>query len=725
MRTNLTYQLKSSLQNLSAKDSFIELAEELIMALPAGVLFDEPVWDLLSWHLRPMRKRKVNINFSITNFELQLAAKCWILDLRIKKQIVAGTARAYVSIIKYLDQVLGVRKLKTLCNADFIEAEKLINANHFSTAPYRISGYLEQFGRWLNRNFGLRISYRTTLTSNYLHGRKSDDSNRAAKIIPTPVLIDLLAARSRSDLIEKDQFYLTALTLMIPCGFRGEELMSIPKKCMPETGGVPCVLHYPEKKPQLGSKPIPVSMQTAVTKAYQYLVEKTESGRQTASKLRNAIESGELILDWPRIAENEEALRYFVKKFCHEWTALPKHHMWNNGLAWFEREKNYVDLIKLFDEHKSFVNIGKHLNINRNTATNLKKQQEAALNGELPMHASSAGRKKRTSWDTDSRVISFDRLQAHTDLFFNSNSRNIFRDIIDDARDNFQLKDKVFPLPEQNKTLESEFSLKVRPVIKMKDGTPVLQPEDTLFIVNKYELTKSRGTKRRSYHLLGLKDFSRWLCGESRSLGTRNDEDSIFSRLEIIDPRTGEIAKFTSHDVRHWLNTYYAEGGMNEEAIALLFNRDKSQNHTYDQTSSKTRLNNLRSAIREGHALGHAAETYSRIAKYSRKEAEKYLNAYTLMVNIMPHGACTLSWGMTACPNQHSCFAGSCESGEDGVCKYLSIDTADVQQIEEITRIQRETKATLDFMPDSSPQYEHLTKVEKNISTLLLEEFNG
>ena len=433
----------------------------------------------------------------------------------------------------------------------------------------------------------------------------------------------------------------------------------------------------------------------------------TNMGREAVATLRHS--PG---LDWPRILKDEEAAQYFVAKFCHEWSANSFHNMFNKEGAWWEKGKRYVDVIKLVEQTGSQVKAAKSLGVSRNTIAFLLKAQNKALCNELPPRAKGGGTQARTSWDTDSRVVSILKLEEYTDLSIISRSREYFFHIIKDARDNYQLKGEVYPSPPINEELEERFKRVIYPVVE-KGGTVLLQPEDALFITHKYQLTDSRGIKPNNYSLITDKDLSRWLCGEKRSLGTQKPDGSCFSRLGIIDPKTGEIAKFTSHDIRHWLDTYIQEGGMDNDKVALLFNRDPRSNHVYDQTSSKTRLNNMREAIRDGGAIGHVAETYDAIAEYSREEAEQYLIACTLQLNLMPHGGCSLNWGMKACPHHNSCF-----NGEDGLCDHLCINPNDQETKVELSLMAREADTALLMIPEESPQYSHYQNIQRNLKDL-------
>ncbi len=391
--------------------------------------------------------------------------------------------------------------------------------------------------------------------------------------------------------------------------------------------------------------------------------------------------------------------------------------MFNHQGAWLEKEKRYVNVIKMVDDAGSQVKAAKLLGVGRQTISNLLKAQQAALSYELPPTSKSGGKKERTSWDTDSRVVSIMRLEEYSDLALKQQSRKYFAHIIEDARDNYQLKGEVYPCPPHNADLEEKFKRVIHPLITSKDGLPLLQPEEALLITTKYQLTDARGTKLANYQLIDDKALIRWFAGEKRSHGTKNAEDSCFSRLDIIDPKTGEIAKFTSHDIRHWLTTYYLEGGIPSDQVALLFNRAPGQNDTYDQTSSKTRLNNMREAIRDGGAIGHVSDVYHEIAEYSREEAEQYLQACTLQLNLMPHGGCSLNWGMSACTHHNGCF-----NDQDGICEHLCIDLTEQETITELTRLKQETNTALSVIPEESPQYLHYENIRRNLSTLIEDE---
>ena len=262
----------------------------------------------------------------------------------------------------------------------------------------------------------------------------------------------------------------------------------------------------------------------------------------------------------------------------------------------------------------------------------------------------------------------------------------------------------------------------MRPVLKTKEGKPVIYPSEALLVTQKYALSETRSTKADEFSVVGDRQFSSWLAGEARSRGTGNHEDSVFSRLEIIDPRNEEFVKFTTHDVRHWLNTIYQNGGLTEDQIALIFNRKhRQQNAVYDQTSNRERSERMKQAIRDKIAVGNATNTYSALAEFSRDEAEEYLAAVVRMVNPMPHGVCMLDWSTAPCPHNLSCF--SCETEDPGPCEHLTVDPGNKEHVQELQRIAREADLIIDAIEvqgfEESPQIDHFKRVRTNVGVVL------
>ncbi|MCT2530470.1 hypothetical protein N2382_06305 [SAR92 clade bacterium H921] len=697
------------------------LAREMIEALPPGVSVDADKWDLLPWE-----SRKVNTSMNVQwikfqNEELKMAAKASILKKRINTNIRGNTAKVYCDHIYWLDQVLEKRPIKTIITKDFYTAEDLIKQNYGRNAAVRYCNTLEGFAVFLNKLIGSRLDYSCKLQSNYKHGKNASDSDKASKLVHEVVLRDLIAHRNDENLSIKDDFFISVFCLLTATGLRINECTTLPKNCINHIDDKRIqIIHHPEKGGPVVPRPVPVELTDMVLDSYKRIIEITEPGRIAARKLAE-----EELVDWTNVLKDDEALKYFVGKWAHDWTSKEENCMLNPNGAWDEPRKRFIDVLSELKKHNGHkINTGKALGIDRTKVTKMARLQEAAIKGDYrTVNFLTHKGKERTEWDTDSRAISTEKL---ANAIGNTNIRrpkynHIINPILEDALQN-QLRGKIHPTPKYNEALEKKYERIIVPLITDGEGKPVLYLHDALMVLPKYYLSEQRGTDFKDISILRDRAIASWMRGESRSYGTKNHEDSVFSRLSILDEDTEEPVKMTSHDIRHWLNTVYQKGGLSQDQIALIFNRkSKKQNQTYDQTSNAERQQRIRAAIKENEALGRIADNYSEIAEFSRDEAEGYLEAVTRMINPMPHGVCMLDWSTTPCPHHLSCF--DCESTEPSPCEHLIVDKTSEKQVTEIKRLHKESNLIIDALElqdlNDSPQIKHHKRVINNIEKLI------
>ena len=427
-------------------------------------------------------------------------------------------------------------------------------------------------------------------------------------------------------------------------------------------------------------RPVPEELTDMVLDSYERIIKITEPGRQAAKKL-----SEENLVDWTNVLKDNEALEYFVKKWAHDWTSR-KERMLDPEGAWDEPRKRFIDLLSEFKKHNGHkINTGKALGVDRSKVTKMAKLQEAAIKGGYrAVNFITHKGTERTEWDTDSRPISTENLSKEigNTQIRRSKYNHIINPILEGALQN-QLRGKVYPLTDYNEALESKYTRTIEPLITEGENKPVLYLHDALLVLPKYYLSEHRGTDFRDISILRDRSIASWMKGEKHSYGTKNHEDSVFSRLDIIDEKTEGPEVMTSHDIRHWLNTVYQNGGLSQDQIALIFNRKvKKQNQTYDQTSNTERQQRIRAAIKDNEALGRIADNFVTLAEYSPDEAEDYLEAVTQMINPMSHGLCMLDWSTSPCPHHLSCF--DCESSEPSPCEHLIVNKESDEQIIEI-----------------------------------------
>lgn len=702
----------------NASSAFKELSGKLTQMLPPDTAIEDDVWDILPWVRSTRNSSRRNAYFDVIKHpELKTLCKLWVLHARLTRRAHSfATVSFRIAAMEALSHVLGARTLLSLKTDDFLAAERWLLARHISA--YRHAGYLHQASQWLSTSFNMRLEYRNRLRNPTVHGRYGTDDERANKLIPIDVLRDLMNARHRDCLIAKDKFFLSVLVVSVGTGFRIGELTLLPCNCLIKMKGGLHLLHYPEKTGKPVPRPIHPLFADVMEDAVADILRATNSAREIAKRMRDHPP-----LDWSRIFADSDALAYFTAHWAHNWTAEPAHRMINPDGAWYTKGKRFIDAIGMLDASGGNQSeASRRLGISRLTLSDLLAAQHAARKGQLPPVRNSKSRgRRRESWDTDQRVISIEKFQRHCGIHVKGGRRVQIQRILDEARA-LQLKGLSFPTPAADLAIEKRFRRQLDPLLRNHDGTPILHRDGALLVVQKYALSEHRSTVEGDFSSITDQSIQHWLRGEARSRGTGNHEDSVFSRLGIIDPRTGKTARFTVHDIRHWLNTIYQNGGLTEDQIALVFNRRyRAQNATYDQTSNKVRIARLRQAVRDKIAVGQVVDSYSRLAEFSRNDAEDYLQAVLRMVNPMPHGVCALDWATTPCPHHLSCF--SCR--DQLPCEHLVVDPADQAAEKELDRMKRESDLVISAIEsqgvDDSPTIDHFKRISHNVAVTLNE----
>lgn len=696
-----------------ANESFLRVFNDRLLNSKIDIDLESDVWNVLPWCLRIDNARSKNANFkAIQNDDLKSLCKVWVIDALLSGRY-KSLASVNLSIVafKVLSQVLNSRALYTLKTDDFYEAEKVLSKRY--KRFIHVTSVLQQISRWLSLNFRIRLDYIRSKVTSVHHGRLGNEDGRYNKLVPTEVIRDLIAARHKTDLSTQDTLFISAFAIMLATGFRVGELASLPANCMLKLNGKLNILHFPEKGGPSSPRVIHASLSELVEDAINIILKLTDEPRKLARKL-SEIQG----FDWPRITNDDVAFRYFIAKIAHEWTTDPDHKVISPNGAWFDKEKRFIDVVGTYNGlGLTKKETAEKLGLTLGQFYKLFSQQLASIDNTtsiLIVGGNSHGQIKKT-WNKDRRLISFKKIQKLIRINLNQSRRKLIIDILEAAQV-CQLSGRIYPMPEENIRLEKEFSLGRKPVLKSSSGEVMLFQDQALFLIHKNSIANSRKVNFSEFVYLSKEYFSRWLKGSKRY----NYEDSVTSRLNIYDPRTGTIAKFTSHDIRHWLNTIYQNGGLSQDQIALVFNRKfNKQNATYDQTSMVVRTDRLRQQLREKLIIGDVAEAYHRIADYSREEAEDYLLAATRMFNPMPHGVCMLSWATTPCPHHLSCF--SCD--DEKPCEHLVIDPDNQETTAELTRMQRESQILIEAIESQgvtdSPTLDHSKRIYRNISAVI------
>jgi hypothetical protein len=265
--------------------------------------------------------------------------------------------------------------------------------------------------------------------------------------------------------------------------------------------------------------------------------------------------------------------------------------------------------------------------------------------------------------------------------------------------------------------LEREFQKVMQPVIR-DSGNTVLEVEDALMVLPRFFLSRSFKVDLDHYAMISKGSFSHWLAEAGKGL------NSVFAKYNIIDPRTGDVAKFKWHDIRHWLHTIYKQGGLTDVQVnALMARKDISQARVYDQTLAIDRskvVQELMMSIRQDKVIGKVQETYNILIGTDRQTAEEYLKAAVRIVNPMPHGGCTLDLALKTCRHSLSCLS---INDQGDCCESLVIDVDDDRQFIELKQIHDDANTIRGHIlasgGEGGHQENHYSRVAKSTARLL------
>lgn len=697
-----------------------EMGQALADAVPEGNRFADDAWNVISWKRIKGRARELHVDFApIGNPELREAAKVFILHSRTTRKLGGAGALLIASAIQVLDRVVPVDlPISELKNKHFNEAQDWLveNVEPGVSTPFTTAGHLSRFGRFMNRHAGLRISFIPSIPPPRPHGSSGTQKGRDERLIPIEILRDLLALTNVEELHLKDQFFLQTLLLFVATGFRLSELFTLPANCLIERNSTVGIRYFSVKVGKFDVKPVAGAFAPAVRAAVKWLQDVTEPGRVAALKARDVGDAAAPQHDWSYIFRNDEAIEYFVGQLLHAWTADPRNNLFNPAGAWFERDKAYVDVLSMIEQAGgNYAEVARQLNTAHQAVVYLKWAQEAMLRGELPPNSQRRDEKK--DHYSDSRFISQTIVERTAGFLIKDKRAAKMRPLLREAQ-RLQLLGKSYPAPERNPDLERTYALRQRAVITDGEGRSRLEPHEALFVVEPHTLSYGRKPTKGKYTVVPGNTLVRWLGGEAKAEGTGRVTEAIFARFRIKDPRTGEVANFTSHQIRHWLNTMYLKGGLTSVEAALVMGHDLIANAIYDQRDFLEREAALRQAVRTNHAVGHIQDTYSAFADLEPEKAEEYLLSTLRRHSLMPHGACTRDLRRDPCPNQLSCFADQ-DRTDGGACQYLLVDTTIPGIAAHLEYLERQQGLLLEMLPPSSPQHSHARWTKNNVNFFL------
>lgn len=148
----------------------------------------------------------------------------------------------------------------------------------------------------------------------------------------------------------------------------------------------------------------------------------------------------------------------------------------------------------------------------------------------------------------------------------------------------------------------------------------------------------------------------------SHELGTKPTGKTIFARHDLLDPRTGEAWKLSTHQPRHLLNTLAQAKHVSQELIAFWSGRKStSQNDYYDHMPQEYYLeewlimdSQSTKTITVLGPLNDKIEERSRREMISRDDALRLELGSTITTRF---GLCRHDYSLTMCPRDKDCIS--------------------------------------------------------------------
>lgn len=712
-------ELQDKLLEQGLPYALVTVAEVSIARLDTGIDFFCDVWEVLPWENRPANRKKMSLRFDkFINKEIKVVAKTYIAEKRVNKQISGGAAYSIRRALLELDEQVGAKDIEKINTSDF-EAVQLSYMEKGHRGKVSSLSVLQSFSTWLRNKLGLSIRYDAPkLRVGITHGRHGTEEGRTAKLISLEVIARLFSLAQAPHVSTRDKFFLNAIVIAVATGMRINELACLPVECLFNQSGKWVVKLFPEKGGCITYRPFPQDMYPAVRSAVEYIKQNTTEGRSIALKLKD--KPG---LNWQLIRKSETALRYFAAKFASEW--MDKVSLFTPKGVYFKTSDQFVDAISLTERLGSAAKTAKYLGTCVRVVRKLIACQEGMRKNQYLLEQPSGMfhvldskvPKLRRRIGFHPHVPTVKDMEAHYETALNDHDhiRLPIIEVLDEAV-RCQLESARFIFIE-DPLFERRCRAILQPVVRTVTEV-LLEPEDALFIIPRYFLSSHHRSRSNQYTTVSTKVFSAWLFGCSKN------ENSFFFENNVVDPRTGEAAKFTWHDLRHWLDTTYKQGGLSELQVnTILGRKDQKQGAVYDQTPALERsevVHELLAKIRDNKAVGVVQDTFNEISLANRQTAEAYLLAAVRIVNPMPHGGCLHNLALKPCPHSLSCFV---EGPSAEPCDHLIIDPADNAQFVEVKWVRDNAESIQEYIKSaggqSSPQFSYFQNVAKSADKIL------
>jgi len=187
----------------------------------------------------------------------------------------------------------------------------------------------------------------------------------------------------------------------------------------------------------------------------------------------------------------------------------------------------------------------------------------------------------------------------------------------------------------------------------------VLHLNEALFVVPEQFFSTIKESVAGTVRILQYPVLRTWLAGR-----TDGKQKSVFERLNIVDVE-GRPFRANSHQFRHWLDTLFSEGGLTEMERARFAGRARiDQNSAYDHVPGTVLAKQVLAKMNGGQAISPAVEHAKKMPTPIRRE-EFQQGIIGTIAHLTELGLCTHDFAATPCPNHGS----HAECKDHWICK--------------------------------------------------------
>lgn len=239
----------------------------------------------------------------------------------------------------------------------------------------------------------------------------------------------------------------------------------------------------------------------------------------------------------------------------------------------------------------------------------------------------------------------------------------------------------------------------------------ILHLDGALLVVAEQFFSTLKSPVAGTVRILPYAVLRTWLAGR-----TDSKQKSVFERLNITDAE-GKPFRANSHQFRHWLDTLFSEGGLTEMERARFAGRARiDQNSAYDHVPGHVLAKQVLAKIKGGQVISPAVEHAKKMPSPIRREEFQQAIIGTV-AHMTELGLCTHDFAATPCPNHGS----HADCKDHWICKGNSGHHAEAERLLEEHQwvLELASVENNDETYGADNWYEHTAKVCRRLEKII------